>query len=64
MSEELIRKVNELTAEQEQADGALYTVAQDGDRRIILKRDLTVEFSNNTTQVKCLFLLLGRSRKH
>ena len=64
MSEELIRKVNELTAGQEQADGALYTVPQDGDRRIILKRDLTVEFSNNTTQVRCLFLLLGRSRKY
>lgn len=51
MSEELVRKVNELTAEQEQADGTLLTASEDGDRRLVFKRDLKVEFSNNTTQV-------------
>ena len=51
MSEELVHKVNELSAEQEQDDGTLLTATEEGDRKLIFKRDLKVEFSNNTTQV-------------
>ena len=43
--------MNELATEQEQGDDALLTATEDGDRRIVFKRDLTVEFSNNSTQV-------------
>lgn len=50
LSEELVRKVNELS-EQEQDDGMQLTVVKDGDRKLIFKRDLKVEFSNRTTQL-------------
>ena len=43
--------MNELS-EQEQDDGMQLTVAKDGDRKLIFKRDIKVEFSNKTTQVK------------
>lgn len=59
MSEELVRKVNELS-EQEQDDGMQLTVAKDGDRKLIFKRDLKVEFSNKTTQVTEVTTATGR----
>ena len=51
LSEELVRKVNELSAEHEEDDGTRLTATEDGDRKLIFKQDLKVEFSNNTTQV-------------
>lgn len=51
LSEELVRKVNEPSAEHEQDDGTRLTATEDGDRKLIFKQDLKVEFSNNTTQV-------------
>lgn len=51
MSEELVRKVNELSPAQEEADSTLLVSTEDGDRKIVFKQDLKVEFSNNTTQV-------------
>jgi len=51
LSEELVRKVNELSPAQEQADSTLLVSTEDGDRKIVFKQDLKVEFSNNTTQL-------------
>jgi len=51
-SDELVRKVNDFSASQEQMDDdtQLFT-SDDGDRKLVFKQDLKVEFSNNTTQV-------------
>jgi len=43
--------VNELSPAQEQADSTLLVSTEDGDRKIVFKQDLKLEFSNNTTQV-------------
>ena len=51
LSEELVRKVNELSAEHERDDGTQLSATKDGDRKLVFKQDLKVEFSNNTTQV-------------
>ena len=51
LSEQLVRKVNELSAEREEDDGTRLSATEDGDRKLIFKQDLKVEFSNNTTQV-------------
>ncbi|XP_074623643.1 deleted in lung and esophageal cancer protein 1-like isoform X1 [Acropora palmata] len=50
LSNELVRKVNEIPIDQEQEEGTLLTKTEDGDRILIFKRDLTVQFSNNSTQ--------------
>lgn len=51
--------MNELS-EQEQDDGMQLSVAKDGDRKLIFKRDLKVEFSNKTTQVTEVTTATGR----
>ena len=51
LSEELIRKVNHISATSEEEDGILLTASSDGDRKLVFRRELKVEFSNNTTQV-------------
>ncbi|XP_015773213.1 PREDICTED: deleted in lung and esophageal cancer protein 1-like [Acropora digitifera] len=50
LSNELVRKVNEIPIDQEQEEGTLLTTTEDGDRMLIFKQDLTVQFSNNSTQ--------------
>lgn len=50
LSNELVRKVNEIPIDQEQEEGTLLTTTEDGDRILIFKQDLTVQFSNNSTQ--------------
>lgn len=52
LSNELVRKVNEMPIEQEQEEGTLLTTREDGDRILVFKQDLTVQFSNNSTQVQ------------
>lgn len=51
LSDELVRKVNDFSAAQEQADGTILITSEDGDRKLVFQQDLKVEFSNNTTQV-------------
>ena len=52
MSDELVRKVNDFSAALEQLeDGTQLCTSDDGDRKLVFKQDLKVEFSNNTTQV-------------
>ena len=52
MSDELVRKVNDFSSALEQLeDGAQLCNSDDGDRKLVFKQDLKVEFSNNTTQV-------------
>ncbi len=51
LSDELVRKVNDITAAQEQGDGTVLISSEDGDRKLVFQRDLKVEFSNKTTQV-------------
>ena len=52
LSNELVRKVNEIPIDQEQEEGTLLTTTEDGGRILIFKQDLTVQFSNNSTQVQ------------
>lgn len=51
MSEELVRKVNDVSAAQGQGDGTVLITSEDGDRKLVFQQDLKVEFSNKTTQV-------------
>ncbi|XP_078378630.1 deleted in lung and esophageal cancer protein 1-like isoform X2 [Oculina patagonica] len=51
LSDELVRKVNDITAAQEQGDGTVLISSEDGDRKLVFQRDLKVEFSNKTTQL-------------
>lgn len=61
MSEELVRKVNNFSAAQEQLeDGAQLFTSDDGDRKLVFKQDLKVEFSNNTTQVMRILISYAR----
>lgn len=61
MSDELVRKVNNFSAAQEQLeDGTQLFTSDDGDRKLVFKQDLKVEFSNNTTQVMRLLISYAR----
>jgi len=51
LSEELVRKVDDVSAAKEQADGTLFITSEDGDRKLVFQQDLKVEFSIKTTQV-------------
>lgn len=53
LSDELVRKVNDFAAAQQQMDdGTQLVTSDDGDRKLVFKQDLKVEFSNNTTQAR------------
>ena len=53
LSDELVRKVNDFAAaQQEMDDGTQLVTSADGDRKLVFKQDLKVEFSNNTTQAR------------
>jgi len=53
LSDELVRKVNDFAAaQQEMDDGTQLVTSDDGDRKLVFKQDLKVEFSNNTTQAR------------
>jgi len=53
LSDELVRKVNDFPAAQQQMDdGTQLVTSDDGDRKLVFKQDLKVEFSNNTTQAR------------
>ena len=61
MSDELVRKVNNFSAAQEQLeDGTQLFTSDDGDRKLVFKQDLKVEFSNNTTQVMRILISYAR----
>lgn len=61
MSDELVRKVNKFSAAQEQLeDGTQLFTSDDGDRKLVFKQDLKVEFSNNTTQVMRILISYAR----
>ena len=61
MSDELVRKVNNFSAAQEQLeDGTQLFTSDDGDRKLVFKQDLKFEFSNNTTQVMRLLISYAR----
>lgn len=61
MSDELVRKVDNFSAAQEQLeDGTQLFTSDDGDRKLVFKQDLKVEFSNNTTQVMRLLISYAR----
>lgn len=51
LSDELVLKVNDLTAGQEETGGVMLVTSDDGDRQLVFKQDLKVLFSNNTSQV-------------
>jgi len=52
LSDQLVREVNDFSAAQEQVDdGTQLFTSDDGDRQLVFKQDLKVEFSNNTTQL-------------
>lgn len=53
LSDELVRKVDDFAAAQQQMDdGTKLVTSDDGDRKLVFKQDLKVEFSNNTTQAR------------
>ena len=56
MSDELVLKVNDLTAGQEETGGVMLVTSDDGDRQLVFKQDLKVLFSNNTSQVITLII--------
>lgn len=61
MSDELVRKVNNFSAAQEQLeDGTQLFTSDDGDRKLVFKQALKVEFSNNTTQVMRILISYAR----
>lgn len=61
MSDELVRNVNNFSAAQEQLeDGTQLFTSDDGDRKLVFKQDLKVEFSNNTTQVMRILISYAR----
>ena len=52
LSDELVRKVNDFSAAQEQMeDGTQLITSDDGDRKLVIRQDLKIQFSNNTAQV-------------
>ena len=57
LSDELVLKVNDLTAGQEETGGVMLVTSDDGDRQLVFKQDLKVLFSNNTSQVITLIIL-------
>jgi len=61
LSDQLVRKVNDFSAAQEQVDdGTQLFTSDDGDRQLVFKQDLKVEFSNNTTQVMRSLIFYAR----
>jgi len=61
LSDQLVREVNDFSAAQEQVDdGTQLFTSDDGDRQLVFKQDLKVEFSNNTTQVMRSLIFYAR----